>query len=102
MDVPYSVTGKMNVCVCSIHDGVRYFNGHSPGFEHPPAIIDLIVREGMSMPEAYHRLGLTHDGTLGQREGAIGVLTKGRLIRKDYEKLALRMALIHLEREFGE
>jgi non-canonical (house-cleaning) NTP pyrophosphatase len=34
---------------------------------------------------------------LGSAEGIIGVLTKGRLTRKEYVKQAITMALINLE-----
>jgi non-canonical (house-cleaning) NTP pyrophosphatase len=40
---------------------------------------------------------MTTNENIGSEEGAIGILTKGRMTRKEYTKQALRTALIHLE-----
>jgi len=51
------------------------------------------------MNQAFSRAGLTNNPKLGSQEGAVGLLTKGRLTRKEYTKQAIRTALIHLENE---
>ena len=56
-----------------------------------------MLEEGLDMSEAINKMGLTNNPNIGAAEGAIGILTKGRVDRKEYTKQALRMAFIHLE-----
>ena len=97
MDVPNSKTGKMDVCVCTIYDGKKDSLGLSCAFEFPPKVADMIHELGIDANEAFYRAGLTRDRKIGSSEGAIGLLTKGRVNRKEYTKQAIRMAMIHLE-----
>lgn len=96
--VPYTKGGYMDVCICAIYDGKDIHLGMSSGWEFPdPKIMDSIVKEGLNMSEAVNKAGITNDVNIGSKEGAIGILTKGRVTRKEYTKQALRTALIHLE-----
>lgn len=98
MQVPLSKTGYMDVCVCAIYDGKECHPGLSSAWEFPDKkILDSILNEGLDMSQAINKAGLTKNPGIGSEEGAIGILTKGRLNRKEYTKQALRMALIHLE-----
>ncbi len=98
MHVPQSKSGYMDVCVCAIYDGKEYHIGLSSAWEFPdPSVTDLMVKDGLDMSEAINKKGYTKSATIGSEEGAIGILTKGRIDRKEYTKQALRMALIHLE-----
>ena len=98
MKVPETKTGYMDVCVCSIYDGEHYNLGLSSAFEFPKKVIDLIFGRSMNdANQAFYNTGLTQDKKIGSSEGAIGMLTKGRVTRKDYTKQAIYMALIHLE-----
>ena len=98
MHVPNTKTGYMDVCVCVIYDGKEFHIGLSSAWEFPDKkITELMIKEGLDMSEAINRAGLTDNPQIGSEEGAIGILTKGRLTRKDYTKQALRTALIHLE-----
>jgi inosine/xanthosine triphosphatase len=100
MHVPMSKTGYMDVCVCAIYDGKEFYFGLSSAWEFPDKkILDLMLKDGLDMSEAINRAGLTNNPKVGSEEGAIGILTKGRMDRKEYTKQALRTALIHLERE---
>ena len=94
--VPYTQSGYMNVCACAIFDGGRDYIGLSSAFEYPQKVIRLVIEEGLDITRAFLRAGLSDNPTLGAAEGAIGILTKGRLTRKDYAKQAVTMALIHL------
>jgi inosine/xanthosine triphosphatase len=96
MRVPETKTGFMDVCVSAIYDGKEFHLGLSSAWEHS-GIFDLVVNKGLDISEAANQLGLTHNPGIGAAEGAIGILTKGRLDRKAYTKQALRTALIHLE-----
>ena len=98
MKVPETKTGYMDVCVCSIYDGEFHNIGLSSAFEFPKKIIDLIFGRSMNdVNQAFYNAGLTHNEKIGASEGAIGLLTHGRVTRKDYTKQAIQMALIHLE-----
>jgi inosine/xanthosine triphosphatase len=100
MHVSMSKTGYMDVCVCAIYDGKEFHFGLSSAWEFPDKkILDLILKDGLDMSEAINRAGLTNNPKIGSEQGAIGILTKGRMDRKEYTKQALRTALIHLEQE---
>lgn len=95
--VPHTKTGYMDVTACVIFDGRAHHLGLSSLFECPKDVTDMIMAGGVNMAEAFHRCGYTSNPRLGSAEGAIGILTKGRVTRKDYTLQALRMAIIHLE-----
>jgi inosine/xanthosine triphosphatase len=100
MHVPMSKTGYMDVCVCAIYDGEEFHFGLSSAWEFPDRkVLDLMLKDGLDMSEAINKAGLANNPGIGAAEGAIGILTKGRMDRKEYTKQALRTALIHLERE---
>ena len=98
MSVPMSKSGYMDVCVCAIYDGKECHLGLSSAWEFPDtSVTDLIMKEGLDMSQAINKAGMTKNEKIGSEEGAIGILTKGRMTRKEYTKQALRTALIHLE-----
>lgn len=97
--VPMSKTGYMDVCACAIFDGRDFHLGLSSAWEFPDKkITDLMIKGGLDMSQAINSAGLVDNPDIGSEEGAIGILTKGRLNRKEYTKQALRTALIHLEK----
>jgi inosine/xanthosine triphosphatase len=98
MEVPHSKSGFMDICVCAIFDGKAFHLGISSAWEFPdPRVTALMIEEGLDMSQAIRKAGLTTNPNIGMEEGAIGILTKGKLDRKAYTKQALRTALIHLE-----
>ena len=98
MAVAGSKTGYFDVCVCAIYDGQDYHLGLSSAWEFPdPAITKSMIEEGLDMSQAINRHGLTNNPKIGEEQGAIGLLTKGRLTRQEYTKQAIRTALIHIE-----
>ena len=98
MAVPYTKSGYMDVCVCAIFDGKEFHLGLSSAWEFPnPKIIHSIINEDIDMSQAVNKAGLTSNQKIGSAEGAIGIVTKGRLDRKEYTKQALVMALIHID-----
>jgi len=98
MVVPKTKTGFMDVCVCAIFDGKEYYLGLSSAWEPPKEVAHYMVSDGLDMNQATFKAGLTKDPKIGSAQGLIGVMTKGRLIRKEYTKEAIRTALIHLEK----
>jgi len=97
MKVPNTKTNFMNICVCAIYDGKEFHLGLSSCFEYPKEITRLAVEEGLNLSEAFKKTGLTNKPYVGYEEGGVGILTKGRLVRKDYTKQAVMMAMVHLE-----
>jgi inosine/xanthosine triphosphatase len=98
MVVPHTKSGHMDVCAAAIYDGEKFHLGLSSAWEFPDTrIMDMMLKDGLDMSEAINKVGLTKNPSIGAAEGAIGILTKGRIDRKEYSKQALRMALIHLE-----
>ncbi len=97
MQVPNSKTGYMNVCACIIYDGQNYHLGLSSAFEYPQEITRLVFEEGLDVNQACYKTGLSKNPKVGSAEGAIGILTHGRLLRKDLIKQAIMMALIQVE-----
>jgi len=97
MKIPYTKTGYMEVTVCIIYDGKDYHIGLSSSFECPPKITELMLKDGLNLTQACNKIGISDNPELGSSDGIIGLLTKGRVTRKDYTKQAIRMALIHLE-----
>lgn len=97
MQAPGTKTGMIEFCACAIYDGEHYSIGISCGFELPPKILEMIKKDGHDMGEAYFRSGMTQNPKLGSAEGAIGLLSKGRVTRKDYTVQAIEMALLQFE-----
>lgn len=97
MVVPRTRTGSMDFCACAIYDGKNYHLGLSCAFEFPIKVTQMIHEQGIDANEAFYKCGLTTNEKIGLSEGAIGILTKGRMSRKDYTKQAIQMALVHLE-----
>jgi len=97
MDVPNS--HPMNVCVADIYDGRRHRLGLSSAFCFPPSVSRLLLQGDIDASHAFYNLGLTDNREIGSAEGIVGVLTKGRLDRKDYTCQALQMAMIQLEND---
>ncbi|HYV33396.1 MAG TPA: inosine/xanthosine triphosphatase [Candidatus Limnocylindria bacterium] len=96
--VPKTKTGYMEVAACAIYDGKNYHLGLSPAFEWPKAVADGIVNKGLDGSQAFKAAGLTNDEKIGASHGAIHFLSDGKLNRTEYNKWAVMMALVHLEK----
>lgn len=97
MKVEESKSGFMEFTACCIYDGKEFYLGQSSAYEMPENIIDLVVNGKMNMAEACYQSGLTNDTKLGEKEGDIGILSKGRMTRQDQSEQALVVALIQIE-----
>lgn len=97
MKVPQTKTGYMEVAVCVIFDGKQIHMGLSQAYEWPKKVLDGILNQGMDGSQAMKAAGLTHHEKLGEHEGFVGIFTKGRTNRTEYNKGAIVMALMHLE-----
>ena len=96
-EVPHTKTGMMDTCACAIYDGKEYHVGLSSSFEYPIKVMEMVIKGTHNISQAFHENNLTENPDVGAAEGAIGILTKGRLDRIAYTKQALTMALVHLE-----
>jgi inosine/xanthosine triphosphatase len=97
MKVPETKTGYMDTTACAIYDGKHFHLGLSSCFEYPPKVVKYVLENNAELSDAFRELGFTKKAKIGEEEGIIGVLTKGKLVRKEYTKQAIRMGLIHLE-----
>ncbi len=96
LEAPRARGGLMEVTVCAIYDGHNFHHGFSSSFNCPEKIMSFI-RDGKDLNDAAYLAGYTTNPEIGKSEGIVGVLTKGRVTRKEYTMQALRMALIHVE-----
>jgi inosine/xanthosine triphosphatase len=99
MAVPNTKTGFMDVGVCAIFDGNEYHLGLSSAWEAPRKVMRHMLEDGLDMSQAAVKAGLTANAQIGAAEGLVGIMTKGRLTRKEYTKQSIRTALIHLEND---
>jgi len=96
MEFPNTKSGYMDITMCAIYDGKRFHLGGSSIFEYPKSIVDLLFNKDYEVDEAAKEAGFTESSCVGKAEGMVGLLTKGKLNRKDYSKQAVLSALIHL------
>ncbi len=90
-------TNFMHASICAIYDGKTYYLGLSSGFEVPPIILKLVLDKKMTLSQACNETKVCANPNIGSDEGFIGILTKGRVTRKDEAKQCLKMALIQIE-----
>lgn len=87
----------MDICVCCIYANNTFMLGFSSAFEIPTKVLGYILNEHVDLGQAMKLAGLTDQEQIGAGQGAIGILTNGRITRKEYTKQAIIMALIQLE-----
>ncbi len=81
----------LDVQVCSIFDGTRHTSGTSPGFTYPPRVL----KEVAAGREVGHIMAdLSGISQIGQKNGAVGYLSKGLIDRMRFTELCVIMALI--------
>lgn len=97
MESPEVATGYLHTCAGCIYDGTRYYIGLSTGFEVPPQILTLLLENKMDLSQACLESGISHNSNIGSTEGLIGVLTKGKIDRKEYSRQCILTALLQLE-----
>ncbi len=90
-------TGFFNVCICCIYTGKTHHIGMSTGFEVPAPILKLVLEQNMDLNTACCKAAITEKTNVGSHEGLIGILTNGRVNRKEYSKQSIAAALVQLE-----
>jgi inosine/xanthosine triphosphatase len=100
VEVPFAITGYMDVQFCAISDGEVITLGAGSGFEYPPSVIRQVLR-GREVGEVMEELSGIRN--IGRKGGAIGFLSKGKLSRKELTKQAVLMAMLpRINRELYE
>lgn len=97
MKAPGTQTGYLETNICCIFDGTTSYIGLSCGFEVPPKILDLVLNKHMNLSDACYHAGITTNTKIGAAEGLIGILTQGRINRKEYTKQSVITALSQLQ-----
>lgn len=96
MPVPNTKTGYMEVAACAIWDGRQAHLGLSQAYEWPKSVMEGLAK-GLDGSQAIRAAGLTDKEKIGEHEGFVGLFCKGRTNRTEFNKLAIMMALMHLE-----
>ncbi len=96
-EVPHTKSGYMEVAACAIYDGKQIHLGLGPALEWPTKVMDGILNKGLDGSQAMKAAGYTTHEKFGEKEGLVGVLTKGKMVRTDFNRYAIMMALTHLE-----
>jgi len=89
--VPHSITGYLDLQWCAIYDGERTTLGVSAGFEYPPTVVEEVLK-GQEVGEVMDRV--TGVEKLGQKTGAVSILTRGLLDRTLNTEQCVLMAMI--------
>lgn len=89
-------SGYFEITACVIYDGNNYHIGLAPAYEWPKEVMTLIL-DGKDGSQAFKKAGLTTHEKIGTAEGAIHILTHGKMNRTELNGIAVMMALIHLE-----
>jgi len=98
--MPVPTTDRlMDLCFCSIFDGEEHHLGMSCGFLLPEPVSKLIIEERLDLNQAMFKSGLTDQTALGSGEGAIGLLSRGRINRQAYTKQSVITAMIGIEQK---
>jgi inosine/xanthosine triphosphatase len=93
LHVPSTLSGYMDQQFAAIVDrNGRVTLGGGPSFEYPSAIVSRVLGEGIEVGTAMDQL--TGVEELGQKQGAIGYFSKGRLDRTSLTEQAVLMALL--------
>jgi len=98
MEVPDTKTGYMETAACAVYDGKNISLGLSPSFEWPKEVTKLIREGNVDASQVFKQLNLTSHEKIGMAEGGVGMLTENRMIREDFTKYGIIMALIQLEK----
>ena len=91
METPQSLTGYLDLQWCAIYDGKRVTLGVSAGFEYPPHVIEEVLR-GNEVGEIMDQI--TGINNLGEKKGAVSILTRGLLDRTINTEQCVLMAMV--------
>ncbi|MFX0097321.1 MAG: inosine/xanthosine triphosphatase [Candidatus Hodarchaeota archaeon] len=91
--IPFTITGFFDYQFCAIIDRQQWITlGSGSGFEYPPIVIEGVVKKNLEIDEAMENITGIKD--MGERQGAVGHLTHGILLRKELTEQSILMAMI--------
>lgn len=96
VEAPGSQSGFFNICVCCIYDGTQFYTGCSTGFEVPSKTLQKVIEEKLDLSEACIGSGISSNQNIGEEEGLIGILTRGKVNRTEYTKESINTALLQV------
>ncbi|MDD7986089.1 inosine/xanthosine triphosphatase [Lentisphaera marina] len=86
----YHIDKKLlNICCVCLWDGQNSLFASSSSFQLPSDVQAIIENEHLELSEALVKAGLCTNPNIGSLGGAISVISKGQLIRKNYTRQAL-------------
>lgn len=91
LEVPHTLTGYVDLQWCATYDGKTITLGVSAGFEYPPMVIKE-VKKGKEIGEVMDNI--TGIQNLGEKKGAVAILTQGLLDRIENTEQCILMAMI--------
>ena len=91
MEVPYTLTGYIDLQWCAIFDGDKITLGVSSGFEYPPKVIKEVLN-GVEVGDVMDKVTGVTD--LGQKKGAVSYLSHDMLDRTENTEQCVLTAMI--------
>jgi inosine/xanthosine triphosphatase len=98
LEVPQTASGVAKLEACAVYDGKEIGLGFSCAYVVPEDLHRIVVEQHVDMSEALKIAGYTNHPKIGTAGGGIGLLTDGRMVRKDMCKQALITALISVKK----
>jgi len=87
--------------VIKVYKGItESFWGMSPAWQVPNCILKHLP-SGKDLSQISKDIGLTTSSTIGEEEGIIGLLTKGKVTRKEYTEQGIMLAMISVINKFS-
>lgn len=83
----------MDIGACTVFDGTDFSLGFTPAFEVPQKMVDWMKTHASEMGPAFEAL-YGGEKNIGQKKGAIGLLTRGKYERSRLWENAVIMALV--------
>lgn len=90
--------GPMNVQVCAVFDGTTVHHGMSSAFSLPADIVEVMTTKTVELDAAVYQLGYSTSQKIGKEGGLIGLLSDGRMTRRDLCMQAVATAMIHVRK----
>ena len=86
----YHQDGKLlNICCVCLWDGEYAYYASSSSFQLPSNVQREIETKEVELSTALINSGLSSDNNIGSKGGAISIITRGQLIRKNYTRQAI-------------
>ena len=79
----------MNICCACLYDGNQFYFATSSSFMLPQDVSKIMQSENIELSDALYRKKYTNSRKIGSEGGAIGIITSGRLKRREYTRQAL-------------